>query len=298
MIIAFNNGSTAGNVATDVSSANPLPVTGSGGGGEVSTNLNQIDGQDVVTGGVNGTLGVGGVAAAGTAIASAGKPILVAGTDGANSRAVLTGTDGRLSVNLAQAAGAALAAAPAGTVPVYDAAVLAALGAPLRASGLVVRASASFTREANTTAYAAGDVISSGAAVAVPNNALAVGRINGGTGYITGLRVAMNDKSKTPSIIVQLYNAADATISGDNLPGRSPLYVDESKYIATVSLPAMTTGADATNATESATEVNDIRIPFVCAAGTTNVWAVVLAGSAFTPISASQFTITARVEQY
>jgi hypothetical protein len=59
-----------------------------------SVNLAQIGGFAVVMGGVNGSLGVGGLAA--NAAPVAGRPVLVAGSDGVDARTLTTFTDGRL----------------------------------------------------------------------------------------------------------------------------------------------------------------------------------------------------------
>jgi hypothetical protein len=71
-------------------------ASGSGGGGGGTTgdvNLIEIDGVATVTGGIAGSLGVGGNAANGAAIS--GSPVLTGGSDGANRRTLLTDTSGR-----------------------------------------------------------------------------------------------------------------------------------------------------------------------------------------------------------
>lgn len=61
-------------------------------------NLEQIGGSAVVTGGVAGSLGVGGVDADGAAVS--GRPVQVGGVDGSgNVQRLLTDTSGRLDVN-------------------------------------------------------------------------------------------------------------------------------------------------------------------------------------------------------
>jgi hypothetical protein len=53
-----------------------------------ATNITQVGGTSVVTGGVNGSLGVGGLAAAGAALS--GNPVLIGGSDGTDARAIVT----------------------------------------------------------------------------------------------------------------------------------------------------------------------------------------------------------------
>ena len=60
-----------------------------------TVNLNQVGGTSVVTGGVAGSQGIGGLAAAGAV--PAGNPVLVAGSDGTDVRTLSTDSTGRLS---------------------------------------------------------------------------------------------------------------------------------------------------------------------------------------------------------
>jgi hypothetical protein len=63
--------------------------------GTQDVNLKQVAGTNTVQGGVNGSQGVGGLAAAGQALA--GNPNLVGGSDGTNVRDLSTDTQGNLS---------------------------------------------------------------------------------------------------------------------------------------------------------------------------------------------------------
>lgn len=63
-----------------------------------SVNLAQVGGTNTVTGGVNGSQGVGGLAASGATLA--GNPVLVAGSDGSNARSLSVASDGHLIVDV------------------------------------------------------------------------------------------------------------------------------------------------------------------------------------------------------
>ena len=63
-----------------------------------AVNLTQIGGNAVQTGGVNGSLGVGGLAANGAPLA--GRPVLVGGSDGVDVRDLSTDNTGKLNVNV------------------------------------------------------------------------------------------------------------------------------------------------------------------------------------------------------
>ncbi len=69
-----------------------------------------------------------------------------------------------------------------------------------------------FTRQANTTAYTAGQVVSDGSPshlIAFPN----VTRLEGGTGYITGVRLKTNQAGVTPQFRLYLYTANESQVS-------------------------------------------------------------------------------------
>lgn len=161
--------------------------------------------------------------------------------------------------------------------------------------GKIVVASATFTRQANTTAYAANQVVSNSAAGTVMM-ALAVGRVNGGSGYITGIRVSTNLKSITPRLRVHLFNDNTATVSAD-LAAWQEKYADIAKRIFPYDMPAMATGADTTNSDMSRATDSTMRIPFVCGGATQNIYAVFETLDIFTPSSAEQFTLTLSADQ-
>lgn len=74
--------------------------SGGGGGSGGNVNLTEINSQTVVTGGVNGSLGVGGLAASGSAVV--GYPVLMGGSDGTDARTLATDTGGHLLATIYQ----------------------------------------------------------------------------------------------------------------------------------------------------------------------------------------------------
>jgi len=153
--------------------------------------------------------------------------------------------------------------------------------------GKGISVSASFTRPADTTAYAAGDVVSNSTS-ATTLRSFAIARVNAGTGYITGARIALDQKSITtpPRFRVHLFNASNPTVSADNAPNKE-LFADESKVIGIIDLPAVATPADATNSTISRAFDYTIRLPFKCASGANLVYAYLETLDAYTPASGS-----------
>lgn len=79
--------------ALGLTTGSPLFIT-PGTSALFAQNTTQIGGNSIVTGGVNGSQGVGGVGAAGSALA--GNPVRVSGSDGTNARDFLTDAGGRL----------------------------------------------------------------------------------------------------------------------------------------------------------------------------------------------------------
>jgi hypothetical protein len=198
------------------------------------------------------------------------------------------GTAGSSSANVLSVQGVASGT----TLGVTPAATESHLG---EIGGKKVSVSASFTRPANTTAYTAGDVVSDNATTTTIISFAAFSRVNAGTGYIVGARLSTNLKSITPRIRVHLFSDAAPTISGDNLAFRE-VFADNSKRIGFFDLPSMTTGVDTTNSDMSRAIDMALRIPFICAAASRIVYAVLETLDAFTPSSGQQFNLTLRGE--
>lgn len=111
---------------------------------------------------------------------------------------------------------------------------------------------AEFTRENNATPYSIGDVISSSASVPTVLHIPNVFRVNGGSGFVSNARVIFNVKNVVPILRLHFFNSATPSVAGDNLPHKE-LYVDCSKRLGWIDLPAMTTAIDSTNSDMSRT---------------------------------------------
>ena len=157
--------------------------------------------------------------------------------------------------------------------------------------GKLTRVDVEFTRPANTTAYTAGDVVSNDATTTTPMAFANLARVNAGSGYIVAARLVTDKKSITPKIRVHLFNAADPTLSGDNVAHQEK-YADIGKRIASFDLAAMTTATDTSNSDTSRASDDTLRVPFACAAASRTVYAVLEALDAFTPASGQKFTLT------
>ena len=158
--------------------------------------------------------------------------------------------------------------------------------------------SAAFTRPANATAYAANDVVSDSATTTTPMP-FALGRTEiagsfprgeGLGGYIVGARLTTNQESAVPAFRVHLYSDLPA-VAADNAQF-TRLYADDSKKIGSFDLAAMTSVADLAGASDSSVQDFTLRIPFVGAAGSRTIYAVLETLTIFTPASGQAFTLT------
>lgn len=160
--------------------------------------------------------------------------------------------------------------------------------------GALKVATGTFARPADTTAYAANDVVSNNTTTTTPITAAGVARVAGGSGYIVAARLWTDKKSIVPRFRVHLFNAVNPTLSGDNLPYQNK-YADVGKRIASFDLAAMSTPADTTNSDMSGITDFTLRIPFVAVAS--DIYAVLETLDIFTPASAENFVLVLVVDQ-
>lgn len=160
--------------------------------------------------------------------------------------------------------------------------------------GNLIMIAAEFTRPSDTTAYAANDVVSDSTSATTMQALANAARVSGGSGYITGIRVATDKKSITPRMRVHFFNTNGATLAADNAAWKD-LYADSGKRTGYVDMPAMITGADATNSDNSRALDLTVRIPYTCAA--TSLYYVLETLDIFTPASGEKFTVTLFVDR-
>jgi len=155
--------------------------------------------------------------------------------------------------------------------------------------GNLTMISTEFTRPADTTAYAANDSVSDSTSSTTMQALANAARVSGGSGYITGIRITTDKKSITPRFRVHFFNTNGATVTNDNAAFKTA-YADISKYVGYWDMPAMITGADTTNSTDSRSVDLTMRIPYTCAA--TTLYFLLETLDAFTPASGEKFTVT------
>lgn len=161
-----------------------------------------------------------------------------------------------------------------------------------------------FARPADTTAYSANDAIAAATndTSSLVLRSLGVARSAGGSGYITKLRIWMNQTNVTARLRMHLYNtsAPPGVVAGDNYP-MTITFTNLASRVAYMDEPAMFNGAGAaagqTQSNASIAQNITDRIPFKCLAGDTNLYYRIETLDAFTPASGTIFGIGVTVDQ-
>lgn len=147
-----------------------------------------------------------------------------------------------------------------------------------------VRARAEITRAANTTAYAAGDIINgSGLTVPIP---LDIARQASGHGEIVQVVLETDLATITNGDIRVHFFKESHTLAADNAAFAS-LHANRANYLGFVTLPtliAMGGGAAAKD--------DDLRIPFESSSSDGKIYAVLEALGAYTPASGQVISLS------
>ena len=146
------------------------------------------------------------------------------------------------------------------------------------------RAQTDFTRPANTTAYAIGDVVNGAGTVPI---ALSVG---GAGGEICQVRLEKSTETLTLATFRVHFFSASFTIAADNAIFATG-HANRASYLGFVDLPIMVN--DGTGSNFAFTKDDDLRIPF----GGETVYAVITALAAYVPASAEVFNLGIGVRQ-
>ena len=152
------------------------------------------------------------------------------------------------------------------------------------------------TRPANTTAYAANDVISSSesAPTAQIIDLATAGVEAGGSGYLVKLRALTNNKNWTGRLRLHLYRSA-ITPPNDNSPF-ALLWANRSNRIGSIDITGFNTADNATSDAANAL-IADLRFPFRLAPTETRLWCIIQNLDGPTPASAQQFFFSVLVDR-
>lgn len=158
------------------------------------------------------------------------------------------------------------------------------------------RVQATFTRAANTTAYAARDVVN-GSGSTTPINLADVVDLKGGSGKIVDVQLVCDEPTVTNGTFnIHFFNASH-TIAADNAAFASlQANADEYQGFCPVTLAAAGEGAVGRNSGKVVSAEGTLPIPFVCASDDTDLYVVIEATAAYTPKSAGVFRLTVVIE--
>ncbi len=164
-------------------------------------------------------------------------------------------------------------------------------GDPMDVSGVQIVTSASFTRPADVVAYAALDVVSNSTTAATVLTFANAGRTIGNSGLILSARHTKNNTTIS-GFRLFLWKAAPTAIN-DNLPF-TLLYANRTNEVGFIDFNHVTggTGSDASTALTTFTG-----LPYVCAAGSSSLFGILVATAGYTPASAEQHLIELTIAQ-
>jgi hypothetical protein len=153
--------------------------------------------------------------------------------------------------------------------------------------------SATITRPADTTAYAALDAVSDSTSAPAALTFASACRINAGSGTVVKARLMTDQSTNTASFRLHLFSASPTPVN-DNA-AYTLLWASRTSYLGYVDFdPAATegTGSDA-----AMSQNTDVRLPFVCGAAATSIYGLLETLSAFTPASGQNVHLEVTVAQ-
>ncbi len=150
------------------------------------------------------------------------------------------------------------------------------------------------TRPANTTAYGAGDAITSATAAAVSMSISNAVQKAGGSGRIERMRLVKDDTNVTNAdFSAHVFNQADGVGITDDNDALVIDYSDRGAYIADVDFATM-----ATITGGAQTPWLTVDIPFTAGDDKTDLLVLLEADGAYTPTSGNVFTLYLDIIQY
>lgn len=154
----------------------------------------------------------------------------------------------------------------------------------LPVGGKSLRKSVSFTRPADTTAYAANDAIADSTSAPTLLSFANCANADAGQGYIVKTRLMTNQKTCTARFRLSFYHTTPSPVN-DNAP-KPMLYANRDKLIGRIDLdPCNTEGTTS----DAAYVLSTALLPYVCAENSTSIYCILTTLDAFTPASAQQF---------
>jgi hypothetical protein len=161
---------------------------------------------------------------------------------------------------------------------------------------IVAIAAAELTRPSDTNQYTALDAISDSTSAPTLLTFSNVARANGGSGYITLVRMMTDQSTFTGQLRIHFFHTAPSAIN-DNAP-YTLLYANRANRIGHVDLSVGNTegtGSTAANA-RCLSDGTNLPLPFVCAGSDRNIYAMIETLTTFNPASGQKFYFELRAE--
>jgi hypothetical protein len=152
--------------------------------------------------------------------------------------------------------------------------------------GSLIPVSATFTRPADTAAYAALDTVSNSTSAPTVLTFANIARVSGGSGYLVKARLMTNLSTDTKRYRLHLFYVAPTAIN-DNSP-YTLLYANAANRIGEVTFNACTT--EGTGSTAARSMRDDFRLSFNTS-GSRDLYGILETLDAGTPSSAQQYFI-------
>jgi len=164
------------------------------------------------------------------------------------------------------------------------------------AGGMSKNVDASFTRPADTTAYAVGDVMANSTSSPVVITFAGCARVDGGSGIISQVQMVDSSNTSTAGDFQLWLFDTSPTIDNDNATW-TPTDAALGDLIGIVALGSspiignLTSGAGG----NAVYQARDLNLPFTCGAGVDDIYGVMVAQNAYVPISAEVFDYRLRI---
>lgn len=157
----------------------------------------------------------------------------------------------------------------------------------------VITPSSNFTRLANATAYAAGQLVANATATgSVTPLTWAAARIAGGNFYIRRMKMTLSSKSVTNTqFTVHFYTAAPTLANGDAGTWSTTL----ANWACSMTVTILNAGTDVSAGIGAPDIGNECNI--VAGNSTTTLWGLVVADAAYTPGSGETITVIPEIHQ-
>jgi hypothetical protein len=152
------------------------------------------------------------------------------------------------------------------------------------------------TRPSDTTAYAAGDVVSESTSAGAAWTFANAAKIKGGSGAIIRATFLDDDTAHTEALILLLFSVVPTGNLDDNGANTEPLSGTEDNFIGALEFDALVDQGTGFSYATAVPGNSNLPLPFKCEIGDADIYGV-LTTSAFTPTSAEVFRINLQIVQ-